>query len=182
MTKKKVIENTTLKQDLKHGSWGKGIFAAVTRFISIVVVPLVMIWFMNNMIQSISEFADMSEIIDTASEVVQRFMIYGIPLILLAFFASFYAKGNKAKVLFTAIVSVYFIFWILMIFPNGELILSIDASSMLSGGDIDLGMVNITLEFIGILLILVVLRLLKVIKSYAVYKNNREKYMEKLNE
>ncbi len=175
-------EETTLKQDMRHGSWVRGILAGVLSFVSIVVVPLALMWFLEGMIASMGAGDEMAEIFNTLNETIWRFMIYGIPVIVLAFLTSFYVKGNKAKVLFTVIALLYSIAWLFLIFPGGELPVSLDTSGFFSGSGFSLDSVTLTLNFLGIMLLLVAIMLLRMVLSYAVYKSNREKYLKKLSE
>ncbi|MGE0014965.1 MAG: hypothetical protein AB7S83_02090 [Candidatus Methanomethylophilaceae archaeon] len=177
-----MTEETTLKQDLRHGSWGRGILAGVLSFLSIVVVPLAIIWFIEGTMASMEAGDGMAEIFNTLKETIRRFMIYGIPVIALAFLTSFYIKGNKAKVLFTVIALSYSIVWLFLVFPGGELPISLDTSGFFSESEFSLDNIALTLDFLGIMLLLVMIMLLKMVLSYAAYKSNREKYLEKLSE
>ncbi|MDN5357824.1 MAG: hypothetical protein AB7D42_02165 [Candidatus Methanomethylophilaceae archaeon] len=174
--------DTTLKQDLRHGVWWKGMLSAVLSFISIVVVPLVIIWFIKDLVATMGAGDEMTGVLDTVTETVWRYMIYGIPVIVLAFFTAFYTKGNKAKLLFKIITLGYSIAWLFLIFQGGVLPLSIDTSGMFSDGDFSLESIDLALDILGIMLIIVVLILLRMVLAYAVYRSNREKYLEKLSE
>ncbi len=175
-------EETTLKQDMRHGSWGKGILAGVLSFISIVAVPLALMWFMEGLVASMGAGDEMAEIFNILNETIWRLMIYGIPLIALAFLTSFYVKGNKAKVLFTVIALSYSIIWLFLVFPGGELPVSLETSGLFPDGEFSLDSISLTLDFLGIMLLLVIIMLLRMVLSYAVYKSNREKYLKKLSE
>ena len=177
-----MTEDTTLKQDMRHGSWGKGILAGVLSFLSIVVVPLAIIWFLQGLVASMGAGDEMEGIFNTVTETVWRFMIYGIPVIVLPFLTSFYVKGNKAKVLFTVIALSYSIVWLFLVFPGGAFPVSLDTSELFSDSEFGLESIDLTLNFLGIMLILVIIMLLRMVLSYAVYKSNREKYLEKLSE
>lgn len=177
-----MTEYTTLRQDLRHGIWSKGILSAVLSFISIVVVPLVIIWFVEYLFAIMGAGDEIAGVLDTVTETVWRYMIYGIPVIVLAFSTAFYQKGNKAKLLFKIITLAYSIVWLFLIFQGGVLPISINTSEMFSEGDFGLESIDLALDILGIMLIMVILILLRMVLAYAVYKSNREKYLEKLSE
>ncbi|HKM13584.1 MAG TPA: hypothetical protein VJY42_01500 [Candidatus Methanomethylophilaceae archaeon] len=180
------ITQTTFGTDLKTGSWGKGILAAVVSLLFIVVIPLVLVTYLESYIQefitSMGADMDLESIFDTFGETIRNFAIYGIPIVILAFFTGFYAKGNKGKLLFTLITLVYSIIWLFFIFEGGAMSMSMDFSSMMSGGDISIGNVDIMISFMGIILIMIGLILINMVRAYATYRSRREKYLKKYQE
>lgn len=180
------INETTLGTDLKNGSWGRGILSVVISLLFIIVIPLAIVYylegFIQDFIQSMELDIDLGSIFNTFSETIWRFAMYGIPVVILAFFNGFYRKGNKGKLLFTLITLMYSIIWLFLIFEGGAISISMDLSSMFSGGDFSIENVDMVISFMGIIIIMVILILLRMVLAYAKYRSRREKYLKKYQE
>lgn len=180
------INETTLGTDLKNGSLGKGILSVIISLLFIIVIPLAIVYYLEGFIQDFTQSMeldiDLGSIFDTFSETIWRFAVYGIPVVILAFFTGFYAKGNKGKLLFTLITLMYSIIWLFLIFEGGAMSISMDLSSMFSGGDFSIENVDMVISFMGIIIIMVILILLRMVLAYAKYRSRREKYLKKYQE
>ncbi len=180
------ISGTTLGTDLKTGSWGRGIFKVILSLIFIIVIPLLIVnyleGFLTVLLESMELDMDLGTVFDTFGETIWRFAIYGIPIVILAFFTGFYTKGNKGKLLFTLITLIYSIIWLFLIFEGGAMSISMDMSSMFSGEDFSIGNVDLIISFMGIILIMIGFILLNMVRAYAAYRSRREKYLKKYQE
>lgn len=176
-----MAENTTLGQDARHGSFGKGVMSSFFSFISIIVFPLFILYFMGNLLENMGMGSEMAPTIEALGETVERYMIYGIPVIVIAFFTSFYAKGNKAKMIASLVALAYSLVWMMLIFGTGVIPVSIDTSGFGSGGDLSVDSVTIAMSMTGIFYILAFLILMKMILVPISYKSNREKYLKSLD-
>lgn len=176
------MNNSTLGDDLKFGSWGKGILAAIVSLISIVVIPLALIHFAEGLIDTIGGGAGAGDLFEGIRDMVFRFAIYGLPVVLLAFFTKSYDKGSKAKLLFTLMTLGYSIIWIFIIFEGGNMAVSVDLSSMFEDEQISFGMVDVLLSLKTIVMIMILLILFRMLLTFTSYGSNREKYLIKFNE
>ena len=175
--------DTTFGTDLKTGSWGKGIFKIIISILFIIAIPLAIVYYFEGFIQEYIESMglemDLSSIFATLSETIWRFAVYGVPIVILAFFTGFYAKGNKGRLLFTLITLAYSIAWLFLIFQGGAMSISMDLASMFEGEDFSVENVDMVLSFMGIILIMVGFILLNMVRAYAAYRSHREKYLKK---
>ena len=176
-----MTENTTFGQDAGHGSFLRGATSSFMSFVSIVVVPLIVLYIMGNMLDTMGMGDEMAPTIETLKETVERYMIYGIPVIIISFFTAFYAKGNKARAATSFVALAYSLIWMLLIFRTGVVPVSMDTSGFGSGGDLSVDSVTVSIDMIGIFYILAVLIALKMMLVPVTYKSNREKYLESLD-
>ncbi len=180
-----VIE-TTLGTDLKTGSWAKGILKMIFSVIFIIAIPLAIVYYLEGFLQeyltSMGADMDLSSIFATFGETIWRFAIYGIPIVILAFFTGFYAKGNKGRLLFTLISLTYSIVWLFLIFQGGAMSISMDLASMFEGEDFSIENVDLIITFMGIILIMIGFILLNMVRAYAAFRSRREKYLKKYQE
>ncbi len=176
------MNNSTLGDDLKFGSWGKGVLAAVVSLISIVIIPLALVYFAEGLIDTIGAGSETGDLFKGIKDMIFRFAIYGLPVVLLAFFTKSYDKGSKAKLLFTLMTLGYSILWIFIIFEGGNMTVSMDLSSMFEGEQISLGLVDVLLSVKGVVIIMILLVLFRMLLAFTSYGSNREKYLIKFNE
>lgn len=174
----KPLESTTLGQDLKFGSWGRGTVSAIITLISIVVLPMVILRFIGEFSAESGIMDDLEGLLDTFEGLIYRFAIYGSPLVLLAFFNKSYQKGSKAQLLFALASMAYSILWIYFIFEGGTLTISLDLTSITEDMDIQLRDVDVALSIKGFIMIIYMLILLRMILAFTKYGSNRDKYLE----
>ncbi|MGI6472200.1 MAG: hypothetical protein ACOX1N_03940 [Candidatus Methanomethylophilaceae archaeon] len=172
-------ESTTLGQDLRFGSWGRGTVSAIVSLITIVVLPFVVLYFLEYFME-VSDVEGLEGLIESFGDMIYRFAIYGLPIVALAFFNKAYDKGSKAKLLFTLISLGYSLMWIYLIFEGGTMSVSLDLSSMVDE-DFPVGAINLLLSIKGFIIIMYILILLKMVIAFTKYGSNRDKYMEKYN-
>ena len=174
--------SSTLGEDLRFGSWGKGTLAVITSLFSIVILPLVLIYIVEGLITEMGLEEELLSVFDPMMEMIWRFAIYGLPVVALAFFKKSYDKGSKAKLLFNLISLAYSILWIYFIFDGGAMTISVDTSSLFTDGDFSVENIDAVLMLNGFIIVMIGLILFKMLLAFTSYGSNREKYMEKFNE
>ena len=174
--------SSTLGEDLRFGSWGKGTLAVITSLFSIVILPLVLIYVLKGLITEMGLEEELLSMLDPMVEMIWRLAIYGLPVVALAFFKKSYDKGSKAKLLFNMISLIYSILWIYIIFDGGAMAISMDTSSLLTDGDFSVDNIDAVLMLNGFIMIMIGLILFRMLITFTSYGSNREKYMEEFNE
>lgn len=169
-------------EDLRFGSWGKGTLAVITSLISIVILPLALIYVMEGLMTEMGLEEELLNMFDPFMDMIWRFAIYGLPVVALAFFKKSYDKGSKARLLFNLISLAYSVLWIYIIFEGGSLTISMDVSSFFTDGDFSVENIDAVLMIKGLVIIMIGLILLKMLLAFTSYGSNRDKYLVKFNE
>ena len=172
------LESTTLGQDLRFGSWGRGMVSAIVSLISIVVLPLAILYFLGEFAADSGMMDDFEGLLEPLTDMIYRFAIYGSPLVLLAFFNKSYQKGSKAKLLFALTSLGYSFLWIYFIFDGGTLTINLDLSSMMEGDDFPLDSVEVLLSIKGFILLMYLFILLRMVLAFTKYGSSRDKYLK----
>ncbi len=173
-------ENTTLGQDLRFGSWGKGAVSAIVSLISIVVLPLLILYFLETFTAGSGLDEELVGMIETMEGMIYRFAIYGSPMILLTFFNASYRKGSKAKLMLVLMSLGYSILWIFLILEGGAIAITIDFSTI--SDDMPIKGIDILLSIGGLIVIMVIFIMLKMILAFTKYGANRDEYLETYND
>lgn len=117
--------------------------------------------------------ADVLSDIDTTGiqELLQRMIVSAIPLVILAFPHKYYEEGNKGRMYVDLIRSVYCIGRYLYILNFGDLagIIAIDMGQQV---------LSIDVMLLGVLALAVLLKVIRMPKIVAVYKDEREDYVD----
>lgn len=171
--------------EYKIGHPAKGVFGVVVSILLLIYIPKIVLnvledpyWlsvFLSNFgIEFDSEpVAEFLSTVDTTGiqGIIQRMIDSAIPLVILSFPLHFYDDGNKGKMYFGLIKSVYCIIRYLYIMNFGVLdnIFGIDVNGTFMSFDVALT---------GFLLLAIFLRILKMPKIIAVYKDNRDDFVD----
>ena len=102
-------------------------------------------------------------------ELMSRWMVAGIPLVILAFPRKYYAYGNIRRVYTCILTAIMSVVWILYVTNMGDL----DGIVSFDNGDIGF---TLSLGFFGFIVLIAAYKVLKIVIAYADHKDNREAY------
>lgn len=108
--------------------------------------------------------------LDGISKLLDRWLLAGIPLVILSIPRGYYGVGGRGWLISSVLYGIIKIFWILYILNFGDItgLISIDGSN---------GWQRVDIVLNGFMYLMVALRLLKLIIVYGDYRDNRAAYL-----
>lgn len=172
MSKDKSQDKQKAPKKAKKYSIPKAIFGTVLAAIIFVAFPYVML---NYVIpQGLIEKAVSGLVIDWTNIIplLERWLMGGVGLVVLAFFVWLLPKGSKGRLLASALYAIYAIVWVVYVINFGDMSNLITVTY--NGNVYSFGIV-----LQGLLYLMIFFKALKLLTIYATYKDNREHYLRK---
>lgn len=164
----------------------KGVIGVIISIITLIYIPKIVLnilqdpYWLTTFLNNFGITFDSTPIADALSKIdsngiqgfLQRMIDSAIPLVILSFPLRFYDDGNKGKMYFGLIKSVYCIFRYLYIVNFGVL-------ENVFGIEINGYMTSFDVVLTGALILAIFFRILKMPKIVAIYKDARDDFVDK---
>ncbi|MDR0887581.1 MAG: hypothetical protein LBM39_00135 [Candidatus Methanoplasma sp.] len=156
----------TLKSefDRSTGSKKKAAISAILNICVYVVLPLVVYFIIDSVSQNYDADDQFVTIFDILKGILILYLIFGIPLIILATFKAFYPKGSRSRLVLYIAMILYSILWLWIITSGGTVTATVEPFEF-------------TADITWFIVILSLLGLLRCIIPYGEYRGEREKYL-----
>ncbi len=152
------------KEKGRGGGIGRGILASVVSALGMIVVPMVLVTYLP-------EVADVSVDLSAVTELLNRWMMAGAVLVVLAFPTGYFPKGSRGRIASVVLQFVAWLAWFAYVLNMGDLTGIVTIVS--DGSEVS---VDIVLK--GIMLMWVVSRALKVLVAFGDHHDNRRGFLE----
>lgn len=152
-------------RESRIGSMKSGAISCIIAIVFYIVVPVVLIHEILPMVPEGS--IDLEGI----KALLTRWMYAGVPMIILAFPARYYQKGNRNRLTWDSIRIVFSCIWLLYVLNFGNL------DGILSFKDAE-STVIVNIAMLGLVLVLIVFKLLKIMVAYGDHKDHRPEFLE----
>lgn len=162
--------------DFRCGSvWGSVNAVGIT-FVLYILIPLIIMYMISSLGESIGASADMDLTIftDEINKYLIRLALYSIPLLFISLFKGYYAPGNRARIPFKVVYSLYVALMLLLVTNFGNFTAAVDMSSIIDG----MGDVSVVLNVGMLIYILAAISAAKAPLAFTEYIDKRKEYQE----
>ncbi len=152
----------------------RGIVSLLFASLYLVILPGIMYFFGDQIVEFLFNISpeQIKEVTKVFDSVLNRWMIFGIPLLILAFLRGYFEPGSVKKMIVGILTYSYTAFWIYISLLQG--LITIDGTAFVGLSDVQ--SLFVTLDLTTLVIVLVVLCLLKNFIAIAEYIGARKDF------